>query len=200
VIRGKPDWTRVGSVRRLSKPSVHPSSAGYDLSRTYFRSEEEFPGPRTMSAAAQWLRENGRAHDRFFLFVDEFDPHEPFDTPEPWASLYDNDWEGPRVIWPTYAAPGNAHRARRAHRAPPARQLRLEVDDDRSLLRATARRARRPESLGDDGGHRADRPRSLSSSASEAPGANPECRSSPKWATFLSWSPGPGAMRAKTTR
>ena len=28
-----------------------------------------------------------RRHDRFLLFVDEFDPHEPFDTPEPWASL-----------------------------------------------------------------------------------------------------------------
>ena len=30
-------------------------------------------------------------HDRFFLFVDEFDPHEPFDTPEPYASMYDDD-------------------------------------------------------------------------------------------------------------
>ena len=36
------------------------------------------------------------------LFVDEFDPHEPFDTPEPWASRYDPDWEGPHLIWPPY--------------------------------------------------------------------------------------------------
>ncbi len=79
---------------------------GYDTSRTYFRSEEDFPGPRTMSAAARWLQENGREHDRFLLFVDEFDPHEPFDTPEPWASMYDNEWEGPRVIWPPYTAAG----------------------------------------------------------------------------------------------
>ena len=27
--------------------------------------------------------------------VDEFDPHEPFDTPEPYASLYNGDEEGP---------------------------------------------------------------------------------------------------------
>jgi hypothetical protein len=36
------------------------------------------------------------------LFVDEFDPHEPFDTPEPWAHRYDPDWQGELVIWPPY--------------------------------------------------------------------------------------------------
>ena len=35
--------------------------------------------------------------------VDEFDPHEPFDVPEPWASRYDPDWQGERLIWPPYA-------------------------------------------------------------------------------------------------
>lgn len=40
------------------------------------------------------------------LFVDEFDPHEPFDTPEPYASMYDPDWEGPHIIWPPYVAGG----------------------------------------------------------------------------------------------
>jgi arylsulfatase A-like enzyme len=38
------------------------------------------------------------------LFVDEFDPHEPFDVPEPWMSMYDPEWEGPKVIWPPYLA------------------------------------------------------------------------------------------------
>lgn len=79
---------------------------GYDTSRTYFRSEEDFPGPQTMTAAAAWLRENAHEHERFFLFVDEFDPHEPFDTPEPWASMYDDEWRGPKVIWPPYTDAG----------------------------------------------------------------------------------------------
>ena len=39
------------------------------------------------------------------MFVDEFDPHEPFDTPEPWASRY-GEWEGERLIWPPYAVGG----------------------------------------------------------------------------------------------
>jgi arylsulfatase A-like enzyme len=74
----------------------------YDTSRTYFRTEEEFPGPRTMRAAAEWLRGAARHHDRWLLVVDEFDPHEPFDTPEPWAHRYDPDWHGDLVIWPPY--------------------------------------------------------------------------------------------------
>jgi hypothetical protein len=73
-----------------------------DDSRTYFRSEEDFPGPKTMSAATQWIRTEAPAHDRFFLFVDEFDPHKPFDTPLPYAGLYNDDWDGPLSIWPPY--------------------------------------------------------------------------------------------------
>jgi arylsulfatase A-like enzyme len=75
----------------------------YDDSRGYFRGEEDFPGPKTMRAAARWLEEDAPHHERFLLFVDEFDPHEPFDTPEPYASMYDADWEGPHLIWPPYS-------------------------------------------------------------------------------------------------
>ncbi len=38
----------------------------------------------------------------FFLFVDEFDPHEPFDTPVEYVARYDPDWDGPPLIWPPY--------------------------------------------------------------------------------------------------
>lgn len=62
-----------------------------------------FPGARTMQSAARWLTEDAPHHERFLLFVDEFDPHEPFDTPESWARRYDPDWEGPHLIWPPYA-------------------------------------------------------------------------------------------------
>jgi arylsulfatase A-like enzyme len=74
----------------------------YDNSRGYFREEQDFPGPKTMAATAAWLDRNAGYHGRFFLFVDEFDPHEPFDTPEPYASMYDDSWEGPHLIWPPY--------------------------------------------------------------------------------------------------
>ncbi|MEQ1788755.1 MAG: sulfatase-like hydrolase/transferase, partial [Acidimicrobiales bacterium] len=84
-----------------------PWERGYDASRTWFKDEADFPGPRTMAAAARWLDQElatDRApEERALLVVDEFDPHEPFDVPEPWASRYDPDWEGERLIWPPYA-------------------------------------------------------------------------------------------------
>lgn len=92
--RPDPSWAGAPLFGRQSVP--------YDNSRGWFRGEEDFPGPRTMAAAARWLKENAGAHKRFMLFVDEFDPHEPFDTPEPYASMYDAEWKGPHLIWPPY--------------------------------------------------------------------------------------------------
>jgi arylsulfatase A-like enzyme len=78
------------------------SDRPYDLSRTFFRSESDYPGPKTMQTAARWLREGAPDDAPFLLFVDEFDPHEPFDTPPPWAGRYDPGWEGELLIWPPY--------------------------------------------------------------------------------------------------
>ena len=79
----------------------------YDRARTFFRTEEDFPGPKTMSSAASWLRDATPHHDRWFLFVDEFDPHEPFDTPEPWLGRYEDErWDDDLIIWPPYVEGG----------------------------------------------------------------------------------------------
>ncbi len=94
--RTRPDPSWMGA------PSFGRGHMPYDDSRGWFRDESDFPGPRTMAAAARWLTDEAPAHDRFLLFVDEFDPHEPFDTPEPYASMYDTDWEGPHLVWPPY--------------------------------------------------------------------------------------------------
>ena len=97
--RPDPSW--------LGTPTYGRGHTHYDNSRGYFRGEEEFPGPRTMQATARWLLDDAPAHrakgEPFFLFVDEFDPHEPFDTPEQWATRYDDSWEGPHLTWPPYA-------------------------------------------------------------------------------------------------
>jgi arylsulfatase A-like enzyme len=92
--RPDPSW--------LGTPTMGRTFIPYDNSRGYFQGEDDFPGPRTMRAAADWIDSNAGYHDRFFLFVDEFDPHEPFDTPEPYASMYDDTWDGPHLIWPPY--------------------------------------------------------------------------------------------------
>ncbi len=98
--RPDPSWAGAPSFGRGHMP--------YDNSRGWFRGEADFPGPRTLAAGARWIGENAGHHSRFFLMIDEFDPHEPFDTPEPYASLYDKEWEGPHLIWPPYVVGGQA--------------------------------------------------------------------------------------------
>lgn len=63
------------------------------------REQDYFPA-RTMSAAAGWLEENYA--DPFFLYVDTFDPHEPWDPPQYYVDLYDPDYDGEEVIYPSY--------------------------------------------------------------------------------------------------
>jgi len=61
-----------------------------------------------MAAAASWLERDAphyrAAGERFFLWVDEFDPHEPFDTPEPWTFRYHDQRDAQLLIWPPYSA------------------------------------------------------------------------------------------------
>jgi len=84
-----------------------PWERGYDRSRTFFREEQDYPGPKTMTEAARFLTDATPHHDRWFLFVDEFDPHEPFDTPAPWADMYqDADRPDEMIIWPPYVDGG----------------------------------------------------------------------------------------------
>jgi arylsulfatase A-like enzyme len=102
--RTRPDPSAVGAPTLL--PARPSGWRGWDVSRTYWRDEVDFPGPRTMVAAADWLERELTAargpEERALLVVDEFDPHEPFDTPARWADLYDAGWEGERIIWPPY--------------------------------------------------------------------------------------------------
>ena len=54
---------------------------------------------RTMTAAESWLERHYR--EPFFLYVDTWDPHEPWDAPDYYAALYKADYDG-RHIYPAY--------------------------------------------------------------------------------------------------
>jgi arylsulfatase A-like enzyme len=65
-------------------------------------SEEDYQAPRVFREAMDWLEENRKA-ERFFLLLDVFDPHEPWDPPQEYVDMYaDPDYDGPPVIQPVY--------------------------------------------------------------------------------------------------
>jgi arylsulfatase A-like enzyme len=68
--------------------------------RLTWRGEGDRLAPRTMSAADAWLERHYR--ERFFLYVDTWDPHEPWDAPDYYARLYMPDYDG-RHLYPAYA-------------------------------------------------------------------------------------------------
>ena len=69
-----------------------------------FEDERDFFPAKVMTEAANWLERN--QHHPFFLQVESFDVHEPFDVPEPYASLYGDGGARDRfTLWPPYQDP-----------------------------------------------------------------------------------------------
>lgn len=67
-----------------------------------FRGEEDFFPAKVMTAACDWLKARKRRAP-FFLQVESFDVHEPFDAPEPYASMYGQGADRDRfTLWPPY--------------------------------------------------------------------------------------------------
>lgn len=65
------------------------------------RDEADWFAPQVFSRACRWLRHNAD-HQDFFLMVDAFDPHEPWDPPRYYTDLYDPGYEGCEYVAPKY--------------------------------------------------------------------------------------------------
>jgi len=65
------------------------------------RFESEYISPQTYTAAERWLEYN---YDKgpFFLYVDSFDPHEPWDPPAYYVELYDPGYGGEVISQPSF--------------------------------------------------------------------------------------------------
>lgn len=61
----------------------------YQWNRTKWPKEEDYPSPKTFASAMDWLNDN-KGKDDFFLMVEAFDPHEPFDVPDAYMKLYED--------------------------------------------------------------------------------------------------------------
>ncbi len=82
VFRHLPERTRTPALVELLRTHI-----GNTADR---RAEEDYFAARMFREATSWLHRNQDA-ERFFLVVDSFDPHEPWDPPAYYRRLYDPD-------------------------------------------------------------------------------------------------------------
>jgi arylsulfatase A-like enzyme len=71
------------------------------VNRKYMEEESDHSQTRVFDLAEQFLRTNHQA-DNWFLQIEEFDPHEPFFSPQRFKNLYPHDYDGPHFDWPDY--------------------------------------------------------------------------------------------------
>src|ERR687893_711060 len=82
-------------TRASTRPTWTSSRA-----RRMWRSEEDRMVARTMTEAERWLE---RYYDeQFFLYVDTWDPHEPWDAPDYYTARYREGYAGEQVLYPCY--------------------------------------------------------------------------------------------------
>jgi hypothetical protein len=63
--------------------------------------EEDMPGPRCFASAMEFLETNHN-DDQWFLQLECFDPHEPFDAPPAFKDKFRTGWNGDVLNWPKY--------------------------------------------------------------------------------------------------
>jgi len=64
-----------------------------------FSDEKHWFPAQVMDRAIDWLKKN-RQHKHIFLWIDSFEPHEPWDPPQGFDTYTDPNYKGPRLIMP----------------------------------------------------------------------------------------------------
>jgi arylsulfatase A-like enzyme len=77
----------------------------YLANTTYRKKEGDWFAPQVFTRAMDYL-EIAREAQPFFLVVDSFDPHEPWDPPKKYVNLYDEGYRGSEPIAPNYDKAG----------------------------------------------------------------------------------------------
>jgi len=75
---------------RQPYPDRYPQIA---RNRSRRRVEADWLAPQVYQRACDWLEHN-HMHEKWLLWIDGFDPHEPWDPPQHYVDLYDPGYEG----------------------------------------------------------------------------------------------------------
>jgi arylsulfatase A-like enzyme len=84
-----------GSGAKKLKDGRHESQD----TRAAWRFESDYNSPQTFIRAMQWLEHHYK--EDFFLYIDTWDPHEPWDAPAYYTEIYWPDYDG-EIIEPIY--------------------------------------------------------------------------------------------------
>jgi arylsulfatase A-like enzyme len=84
-----------GSGAKILKDGRHESQE----IRAAWRYESDYNAPQTFIKAAQWLERHYK--EDFFLYIDTWDPHEPWDAPAYYTETYWPEYDG-KIIEPIY--------------------------------------------------------------------------------------------------
>ncbi len=98
----KVDLTRHHRLRGdASDDNWKPRFEQYLRNTSGFETEEDYFVARTVKEAIRWLEHATKSRkDGLFLWLDCFDPHEPWDPPSPYREMYDPDYRGLEMIDP----------------------------------------------------------------------------------------------------
>lgn len=117
TINWGPDDTGIPHPGRPSGYTGIYSPSYLETRKNYRGQKEHYSTSRTFQSAIDWLEKN-RDADNFLLWVEGFDPHEPFDVPEEFLKLYGADSAGAvdDPYWPDYAPDHYTEEQRRRFR------------------------------------------------------------------------------------
>jgi arylsulfatase A-like enzyme len=93
------------SEKKMENTLVGGPSAGHsaEIMRQYWantlgrQGEEDWFAPQVFTKAAEYL-EMAKESQPFFMLVDNYDPHEPWDPPQKYIDLYSDGFDGPEPV------------------------------------------------------------------------------------------------------
>jgi hypothetical protein len=85
-----------------SKMRTHFVMERHLRNTAWWKGEEDRFAPRTIRTACEWLEEAARSSGSFYLYLDLFDPHEPWEAPQQYLDMYDPDYQGEPLLYSGY--------------------------------------------------------------------------------------------------
>lgn len=110
IVRGQVADAWVGDAANPEIPDHHPTMRefthpqwwrNYWKNRTKITADNKYPQDETFDKGLAFLETN-KDNDNWFLQLETFDPHEPFDVPEEFIKLYEEQYDRPFFNSPPY--------------------------------------------------------------------------------------------------